>query len=176
MAKTEERRTVIRLNRFFLLGNGEYRKTFLFIVTVFGLIPMILLISTHALAWWNVLLLFLLNSICCVIVSLEYPGKLYFEAGTINFTERYSSTRGSAVRANVTLTDLREIRFAQNRVERLFGVARLCLTATPQAEYTGTFREDIPKYPRTHFVFCGVRADKTPELLRAELPEKAFAK
>lgn len=166
----------IRLNRLFLLGNAEYRRTFLIVLVMFVLLPVILLICFGALAWWNVLLLVLLDAVICVGVALKYPRTLWFRGGTLEFEENFVSGRSSAIRAMVTLTDLRDVRFVQNAVERRFGVARLCLTATPQVEYTGALREDLPRYSKTHYVFCGIRLAETRSLLEAELPDKAFRK
>ena len=174
MAKHSDGQTVIRLNRLFLLGNAEYRKAFVFVVAAFGLLPLVVLLCCGALAWWNLLLIVLLDTVICVTLALEYPRVLWLRAGTLEFNERFTVGRGSSVRAMVTLTDLREVSFVQNPLEKKFGVARLCLTGTPSVEYTGLTREDKPMSSKTHYVFCGVRLDETLALLEAELPERAF--
>jgi len=125
----------IKLNRFFLFYNKAYLCSFLILHGILFALPLALIIIMKQAEIWNVGLLSAVNILIYFAIKHNYPKSFDIVGSTITFI-KYDNLgrRDGNFKFLITLSDLRNISFSQNPIEKIFNVGRITLMATPYAE------------------------------------------
>lgn len=142
----------LRLCRLSNLFRAELQKNCLLLAGLFLVLPVVLILLLVGLHPLLLALTVALNAVGFVTLLLGYPGSLQICEGVLSFAEYYEVSRGERKKIHFTVTDIRDVEYLQNRLEKRLNIGRIRFRGNAELE---------PCYhlPRTQcmcFQLCGI--------------------
>ncbi len=141
----------MRLNILSNLFRREVLITCLLLGGIFFVIPSIILLVNQAHPVFYLLLL-LLNLLCLIGYLCSFALSAEFDEGTVIFTEYHETAKGDRKRIHFTVTDVRDMEFIQNKLERRLNIGRILFRGNAEMDPVYPLKES----QSTIFLLCGI--------------------
>ncbi len=140
-----------RLKRFSNLFCRDVFLTVLFLGSLFFLVPTLLILVTEIhpiflLPLWAFDLLLLGTYL------LGFPSRAQISDGVLSFTEYYEISKGERKKIHFTVTDVRDVEYVQNKLERKLNIGRIYFRGNAEMDPVYPLKENRA----TTFRLCGI--------------------
>ncbi len=156
----------IRLHRIFNLFRREFQRNCLILGCIFLILPLLVLILLGAFHVVFVLPLIALNLLGFFSLLLGYPKKAEFRHGALTYTENYEISKGERRRLHFRITEIRQVEYVQNKLEKRLNIGRIRFRGTAEIEPAQALKERKIVF----FELCGIpNFDSFSDILEKEL-------
>ncbi len=161
---------IIRLHWISNLFRREFQRNCLILGSIFLILPLLILLLLDAFHAVFVIPLLALNLLGFFSLLLGYPRKAEFRNGVLTYTENYEISKGERRRLHFRITEIRQVEYIQNKLEKRLNIGRLRFRGTAEIEPAQALKERKIVF----FELCGIPDfESFSECLEKELPEKA---
>ena len=142
----------IRLFRISNLFREGFGKSLIAMFCLLCLLPTVILLLSGFFHWIYLLLILALNLVGFFTVYFGFPGKAEIYEGVISYSEYYEVSKGDRKRLSFTVTDIREIEYLQNSIEKSLDIGRIRFRGNADVN------PPLKNHERgiTHFYLCGI--------------------
>lgn len=146
-------RMKLRLNRLSNLFRREVKTACLVLGVLFFVLPVLILLAYGALNPLFFLLILGFNLVCFFTILFSFPGSVRLYDGSLSFSEYRDLSGGGRRKIHFTVTEIREVEYVQNAMERKLNIGRVRFRGEAELEpcYNMAQRQSM------HFLICGVR-------------------
>ena len=142
----------IRLHRISNLFRREFQRNCLILGCIFFVLPLLILVLLDAFHAVFVLPLIALDLLGFCSLLFGYPGKAELRDGVLTYTENYEISRGERRRLHFRITEIRQVEYVQNKLEKRLNIGRIRFRGTAEIEPAQALKERKIVF----FELCGI--------------------
>ena len=155
----------LRLHRIFNLFRREFWKSYLVPGIAFFAVPLLALILLDAFHFLYVGIIVGLNLIGFFSLLAGYPRRATLRDGVLTYTENYEISKGERRRLHFRITEIRQVEFIQNNLEKRLNVGRIRFRGPAEVEPASALKD----HKIVFFQLCGVvDFDKVSKMLETK--------
>ena len=150
------------LNRLSNLFRRELWKNCAVLGSIFLIMPLLTLLLLDAFHFLYVGIVVGLNLIGFLSLIAGYPSQAELRDGVLTYTENYEIVKGERRRLHFRITDIRQVEYYQNRLEKKLNIGRIRFRGTAEIEPAAVLKDRKISF----FQLCGIpNFDTLSELL-----------